>query len=177
MDKSWLNTSRALIVAATLVLVLSIPQSAAAQLGIIPKFRIKAGIFLPQDSSLSNVTSNTWMKFGADVSLPLGIPLLSGGTRVGIDYVVHGSSNIVPITLTSVIQPSLGVTSPVYIGGGIGLWTGHIKGAGTSTRFGARLLGGVDIGKSTFFELQYDFVDKLGGVRADGFSFLVGMKF
>ena len=71
----------------------------------------------------------------------------------------------------------LGLTSPVYVGGGIGVWTGHIKGSGSSSRFGFRLLGGVDVGKNTFFEVQYDFVDKLGGVRADGFSFLVGMKF
>jgi hypothetical protein len=69
------------------------------------------------------------------------------------------------------------VTSPIYIGGGIGLWTGHIQGSGTSTRFGIRLLGGVDIGKNTFIEVQYDIVDKLAGVRADGVSLLIGLKF
>jgi hypothetical protein len=166
------------LAAAAALLTLSVASRPAnAQLSVIPKVRLKAGVFLAQNSSLRNLVGNTWFKVGADVSLPIGIPLLSGGTRIGIDYVANGSSNFVPVTLTSVIQPSLGLTSPVYVGGGIGLWTGHIKGAGTSTRFGVRLLGGVDIGKSTFFEVQYDFVDKLAGVRADGFSFLVGMKF
>jgi hypothetical protein len=165
------------VAAAGLVFLCSASRSADAQLSIIPKIRVKGGVFLPQNTSFKNAAGSTWVKVGADVSLPIGIPLLSGGSRVGIDYMWNGSSNIVPITLSSVIQPSLGLTSPVYVGGGIGLWTGHIKGSGTSTKFGARLIAGLDIGKSTFLEVNYDFVDKLGGVRADGLSVMVGMKF
>ena len=153
------------------------PQSSNAQIGIFPTLRIKAGLFLPQNSSLRNAVGNTWIKLGADVGLPVGFALLGGSTRVGIDYVANGSSSIIPITLTSIMQPSIGLHSPVYVGGGVGFWTGHIKGSGTSTRFGLRLLGGVEISNKAFVELQYDIVDKLGNTRADGFSFLVGTKF
>jgi hypothetical protein len=168
---------RAVTAATAFVLLTACARPADAQVSILPKFRIKGGVFLTEVSSLKDAVGPTWIKIGADVSLPVGLPLLSGGTRVGIDYVWNGSSNIIPITLTSVIQPSIGVTSPIYIGGGIGLWTGHIQGSGTSTRFGIRLLGGVDIGKNTFIEVQYDIVDKLAGVRADGVSLLIGLKF
>jgi hypothetical protein len=151
-------------------------EKCEAQLGIIPRFRVKAGVFLPQNTSLKNAVGNTWLKVGADVNLPASLfPL--GSTRVGIDYVVNGSSNIVPITLTQIFQPSVAVRSPVYAGAGIGLWTGHIKGSGTSTQFGFRLLAGIEFSERFFGEVQYDFVDKLGGVRADGLSVLVGLKF
>lgn len=170
-------TGRVLLFAIALVFISSSAQPAEAQLSIIPKVRVKAGVFFSENTALKSLVGSTWIKVGADVALPIGLPLLSGGTRVGIDYVWNGSSNIVPITLTSVIQPSLGLTSPVYVGGGIGLWTGHIKGSGTVSRFGIRLLGGVDIGKSTFIEVQYDIVDRMGSVRPDGVSVLLGMKF
>jgi hypothetical protein len=151
-------------------------ERAEAQLNIIPRFRVKAGVFLPQNTSLKNAVGNTWLKVGADVNLPASLfPL--GSTRIGIDYVVNGSSNIVPITITQIFQPSVAVRSPVYAGAGIGLWTGHIKGSGTSTQFGFRLLAGIEFSDRLFGEVQYDFVDKLGGARADGLSVLVGLKF
>jgi hypothetical protein len=166
------------VIAAVLAIgLICFARPAGAQLSIIPKVRLKAGVFLSTDVSLNNAVGPTWLKVGADVSLPFGLPLLGGGMRAGIDYMANGSSNIIPVTLTTVIQPSLGLTSPVYVGAGIGLWTGHIKGAGTSSRFGFRLLGGIDLGPKTFLEVQYDFVDKLSGVRADGFSALIGFKF
>jgi hypothetical protein len=173
----WIKTGRALIAATALIVLCSVSRPADAQLSIIPKIRVKGGLFLPSNSSLKSATGSTWIKVGADVSLPIGIPLLSGGSRIGIDYMWNGSSNIIPITLTSTIQPSLGLTSPVYVGAGIGLWTGHIKGSGTSSKFGIRLLGGIDLGKSTFIEVNYDIVERIGGVRGDGYSVMIGMKF
>jgi hypothetical protein len=150
-----------------------------AQLPLIPKIRLKAGIFIPQDSTLSNGVGNTWLKIGADVSLPVGLnlPIVGASTRLGIDYAVKGSSNIIPITLMEVIQPSVAIHSPVYGGAGIGLWTAHIKGAGSSSKLGFRLMGGIEFSEKFFGEVQYDIVGKIGGVRADGFSILVGTKF
>ena len=177
MSRSWISTRRAFLVAIALLCVSCASRSADAQIPLIPKIRLKAGVFVPTNSSLKDLIGGTWFKVGADITLPLGIPLLSGGTRLGVDYVANGSSNIIPITLTSIIQPSVGVSSPVYVGGGFGLWTGHIKGKGTSSQLGLRILGGFDLGKSTFIEAQYDIVGKLGGVRADGFSVLMGLKF
>jgi hypothetical protein len=150
---------------------------ADAQLPGVPHVRVKIGAFFPSDTSLSNATSNTWLKVGADVSVPFSL-IPTGSMRAGIDYVVNGSSNIVPITLTQIIQPSAAVAkSPIYGGAGIGIWTGHIKGAGTSTKFGVRLLAGVDIAAHAFLEVQYDIVEKLATARADGFSVLVGARF
>jgi hypothetical protein len=145
-------------------------------LGVLPRFRVKAGLFLPQNTSLKNAAGNTWLKFGADVNIPFSLVPL-GSSRASIEYAVKGSSNIVPITFTQVFQPSVAVHSPLYVGAGIGLWTGHIKGGSTSSQIGFRLLGGLEFTEKLFLELQYDFVNKLSGVRADGLSVLVGTKF
>jgi hypothetical protein len=158
--------------AATIV----IPRNARAQLNVIPRPRVKIGAFFPTNTSLGNAVGNTWLKLGADVNVPFSLVPI-GTARVGIDYVVNGSSNIVPITLMQIIQPSAVAKSPVYVGAGIGLWTGHIKGSGTQTKFGFRLAGGFDISAHSFLEVQYDIVDRLGSARADGFSVLVGAKF
>lgn len=170
---------RAAVVPAALLttLLLAGAAPARAQLGLLPKVSLKAGVFLPQNTSLANVTSNTWLKVGADVSLPFSLIPLIGSTRAGIDFEVHGSSSIVPITLTQIIQPSAGLKSPIYGGVGVGIWTGHIKGHGSDTKLGARLLAGVDFSKNLFIEAQYDFVGKIGGVNADGFSVLAGVRF
>lgn len=156
--------------------ILAIGPAAHAQLDVIPRPRLKIGAFFPTNTSLSNAIGNTWIKVGADVNIPFSLVPI-GTARIGIDYVANGSSNIVPITFMQIIQPSAVARSPVYGGAGIGLWTGHIKGSGTSTRFGFRLVGGVEISKTTFIEAQYDIVDRLGSARADGFSALVGMRF
>ena len=147
-----------------------------AQVPFLPSVRIKAGVFVPSNTSLRDAVGNTWLKVGADVSVPLSIVPL-GSSRVGIEYAVNGSSNIVPLTFTQVFQPSVGVHVPFYVGAGLGLWTGHIHGAGTYTRIGFRLMGGLDFKKRAFIEVQYDFVDSMGPVRADGFSALVGTRF
>ena len=157
-------------------LALAALAPSSAQVPFLPSVRVKAGVFLPQNTSLRNAVGNTWLKVGADVSVPLSIVPL-GSSRVGIEYAVNGSSNLVPITFMQVFQPSAGVKSPVYLGAGVGLWTGHIHGFGTNTRIGFRLMGGVDFTKKLFLELQYDFVDRMGPVRADGFSALVGTRF
>jgi len=150
---------------------------ANAQAGLIPTPRFKAGIFLPTNTSLQNAVGNTWLKLGADINVPFSLVPVVGSGRVGIDYVVDGSSNIIPITIMQIFQPSVAVHSPIYGGAGVGLWTGHIKGSGTSTKFGFRLVAGVETSSKIFFEAQYDIVDKLGGARADGFSVLIGTKF
>ena len=149
-----------------------------AQLGFLPKFRIRAGIFNPSSPDLKSVSGDTWLKIGADVSLPVGIPLVGGGTRVGIDYMESKNSRIVPITLTQIIQPSAIVAhSPIYLGAGIGLFNGKISGRGSGTSLGARMLAGLDINGKLFVEAQYDVVGKVAGTRIDGFSFMVGTKF
>ncbi len=162
---------------AVLIASAALSSSAGAQLGgVIPRPRVKAGIFLPTNTSLRNAVGNTWLKLGADVNIPFSLVPV-GTARVGIDYVANGSSNIVPITVMQIFQPSVAVHSPIYGGAGIGLWTGHIKGSGTSTKFGFRIVGGVEFTDKFFLEAQYDIVDRLGGARADGFSILVGTKF
>ena len=144
---------------------------------IIPKFRVKAGVFAPDSRSLKDVSDDAWVKIGADMDLPLfGLGVI-GKTRVGIDYAFSSSNSILPITLIQIWQPSLAVRSPLYVGAGIGLWTVHTKGRGTASRFGLRLLAGVDLTSRLFVEGQYDFVSKVGGVRTDGLSILVGTKF
>lgn len=152
-------------------------KPAAAQLDILPKVRLKAGIFLPRSSSLSDVTSDSWLKVGADVQIPLSLIPVVGSTRVGIDFMQRGSSTIVPVTITQVFQPSLGLKSPLYVGAGVGLWTAKLPGNGTNTKVGLRLLAGFDITPRFFIEGQYDIVDGFKGVRADGFSALVGVRF
>jgi hypothetical protein len=149
---------------------------AGAQTNLIPMPRFKIGAFFPTNTSLNNAVGNTWLKLGADVNVPFSL-IPFGSTRAGIDYVVNGSSNIVPITLIQTFQPSAGLKSPVYVGAGIGLWTGHIKGSGSSTKFGFRVLAGAELSRKMFLEVQYDIVDKLGGARADGVSVLVGTQF
>lgn len=153
-----------------------LPGSAHAQLDVIPRPRLKIGAFFPTNTSLSNAVGNTWLKVGADINVPFSL-LPFGTARAGIEYAVNGSSNIVPITLVQIIQPSAVARSPIYGGAGIGLWTGHIKGSGTSTRFGFRLVGGLDISSRSFLEVQYDIVDRLGSARADGVSVLLGVRF
>ncbi len=155
-----------------------ISSAAKAQLPFIPKIRVKAGLFLPTDSNLTNAVGNTWMKIGVDVTLPLGfnLPIIGASTKVGIDYSFKNSNRIVPITLSEVIQPSAGAHSPIYAGAGIGLWNAKI-GGNTSSKVGFRLLGGLDFSEKLFLEAQYDKVGRLGGVTADGFSVLAGFKF
>src|SRR5258708_5147415 len=92
---------------ATLTLLSSTAHS-CAQVPFLPSVRVKAGVFLPQNTSLLNAVGNTWLKIGADVSVPVS-PVPLGTTRVGIDYVVNSSSNIVPLTLTQIFQPSVGL--------------------------------------------------------------------
>jgi hypothetical protein len=167
---------RASITIAALLIAAGLPAAARAQLDVIPRPRLKIGAFFPTNTSLSNAVGNTWLKLGADVNVPFSLVPI-GTARVGIDYVANGSSSIIPITLVQVIQPSAVARSPIYGGAGIGLWTGHIKGSGTSTKFGFRLLGGVEISSRMFIEAQYDIVDRLGSARADGFSVLLGARF
>jgi len=173
---SLCKAARTALLVTLIAMGLTVVDRATAQLGFIPRFRIKAGVFLPQNTSLQNAVGNTWFKIGADVNVPFSLVPL-GSARVGIEYAVNGSSNIVPITLTQVIQPSVGVHSPLYFGAGIGLWTGHIRGRGTDTRFGFRLLGGLEFTSRLFLELQYDFVGRMGDTHVDGLSVLVGTKF
>lgn len=150
---------------------------AEAQLDLLPKIRLKAGVFLPQNTALNNAVGDVWFKVGGDVSVPLSlIPLFS--TRIGVEGAFKDSSTVIPVTLMQVWQPSAVVArSPVYAGGGIGLWTARVSGSPTATRFGFRLLGGADIGERLFLEAHYDFVDRIGRTRADGFSILLGVKF
>lgn len=150
---------------------------AAAQVDILPKFRVKAGIFLPQNASLKNLVGDTWFKVGADVDVPLFPGVIGSKTRAGVEWTQNGRNNILPITLTQVWQPSTAVRSPIYFGGGIGLWTARFIGSGTASRFGFRLVGGVEFSERFFGEVEYDFVDKISGIRADGLSVLVGTKF
>ena len=152
---------------------------AKAQLSLIPHVRVKAGLFLPNSTSLTNAVGNTWIKLGADVSLPIGfnLPVVGASTRLGIDYSVKGSSSLVPITLMEMFQPSAGVRSPIFGGLGIGLYTAHFKGAGSASRFGYRLMGGYEINTRIFLEAQYDVVGKIRGTRADGISVLIGTHF
>jgi len=112
------------------------------------------------------------------MSLPIGfnLPIVGASTRVGIDMSFKNSNRIVPITISEIIQPSAGVHSPIYGGAGFGLWNGHISG-NTSTKFGFRLIGGLDLTEKFFIEANYDNVGNLGGVRADGFSVVAGFKF
>jgi hypothetical protein len=176
MNRSRITISLVAISTVGAAIFLAGTPAASAQLGIIPRPRVKIGAFFPTNTSLSNAIGNTWIKVGTDVNIPFSlIPI--GTARVGIDYVAKGSSSIIPITVMQIIQPSAVARSPVYGGAGVGLWTGHIKGSGTSTRFGFRLVGGFEISQHTFLEAQYDFVDKLGSARADGFSVLIGMRF
>ncbi len=144
---------------------------------IIPKYRVKAGVFAPDSRSLKDVSDDAWVKIGADMDLPLLGMGVAGKTRVGIDYAFSGSNSILPITLVQVWQPSLAVRSPLYLGAGVGLWTVHTKGGGTASRFGFRLVAGADLTGRLFLEGQYDFVSRVGSVRTDGFSILVGSKF
>jgi len=164
-------------VLAVLVCTMPAPE-ARAQQGLFPNLRVKAGVFIPSGGSLARGTGDIWFKIGADVALPIGFSLLGGTTRAGIEYTARGSSSMVPITLTQVLQPSLTLGhSPVYVGGGIGLWTVHVSGAGSASNLGFRVLGGVDIGKSSFVEVEYDFVGRVHGVNADGFTVAAGLWF
>lgn len=152
--------------------------NANAQLGLVPKVRLKAGLFMPQGSGLKSVSDGTWLKFGGDISLPLGIPFVGGGSRLGIDYMESHGSRIVPITLTQIIQPSAVVArNPLYGGTGIGLWNGRVAGQGSGTALGLRFLVGANISTNLFIEAQYDTVGKIAGTRVDGFSILAGTKF
>jgi hypothetical protein len=147
-----------------------------AQVDILPRFRAKVGIFLPQNSSLKNLVGDNWFKVGADIDVPLFPGIIGSKSRIGVEWTQNGRSNILPITLTQVWQPSTAVRSPVYFGGGVGLWTARFIGSGTASRFGFRLVGGVEFSEKFFGEVEYDFVDKVGGIRADGLSILVGTK-
>ena len=153
--------------------------NASAQLGIIPQVRVKAGLFFPSSTGLTNAIGSTWIKIGADVNLPVGfnLPVVGASTRIGIDYALKGSSSLVPITLMEMIQPSAGVKSPIYGGAGIGLYTAHFKGSGSASKFGYRLLGGFQFTPKLFIEAQYDVVGKIRGTRPDGISVLVGSHF
>jgi hypothetical protein len=170
-------TGSAICLLAAVCVLSAVGGAPASAQDIIPKFRVKAGVFAPDSRSLKDVSDDAWVKIGADLDLPLFGLGIVGKTRVGIDYAFSGSNSILPITLIQVWQPSLAVRSPLYLGAGIGLWTVHTKGGGTASRFGFRLLAGVDLTSRLFLEGQYDFVSKVGSVRTDGLSILVGMKF
>ena len=152
-------------------------RTAAAQLPIMPRVGVKAGAFLPNDTSFNNLAGNTWFKAGVDVGLPFSLVPAIGSARAEIDYQVNGRNNIVPITFNQIVQPSIGLHVPLYFGAGAGIWTGHIRGAGSSTTVGGRLIAGLELSKAMFVEAQYDFVGRIGGVRADGPSVLAGMRF
>jgi hypothetical protein len=144
---------------------------ASAQIDIVPKYRIMAGIMMPVNSAARDATSSIWPKIGADVKLPLI------GVRAGIDYAFQGSSSITALTATYIIQPSaVVVQSPVYGGLGLGVWNVKISGVGSKSRVGARLVLGGEM-MSFFVEGQYDLIGSIGGVRADGISLLIGKKF
>jgi hypothetical protein len=166
------------VAAAAGVLLCAGARPAQAQLDIIPKFRLKAGLFLPTDTSLKNATSNTWLKVGADVGVPFGpnLPVIGSSTKLGVEYAVNGSTSLIPITLSLYVQPSAVKTSPVYAGAGVGVWTAR-GGGSTASRLGYRLLAGVDLSARTFVEVQYDVVGRLRGTRVDGFSLMAGLKF
>ncbi|MEP6756498.1 MAG: hypothetical protein ABJA67_13415 [Chthonomonadales bacterium] len=157
----------------------AVTGKANAQLSLLPSIRVKAGLFLPSSSTLTNAVGNTWIKLGVDVGLPVGfnIPIVGASTHIGIDYAVKGSSSLVPITLMEMIQPSAGVRSPIFGGIGLGMYTAHFKGAGSATRLGYRLMGGFEFNPKFFIEAQYDVVGQIRGTRADGISVLVGTHF
>jgi hypothetical protein len=137
---------------------------------------VQAQIDFPQNSSLQNLVGDAWVKIGADLDAPINLGIIGSKTRLSIEWAQRRSSNVVPVTLTQIWQPSTAVTTPIYFGGGIGLWTAKFIGAGTASRFGLRLVGGVEFSERYFGEVEYDFVDKIAGTRADGLSLLIGVR-
>jgi hypothetical protein len=145
-----------------------------ARASIIP-IRLKAGLFFPQKAPLNG--GDQWWKIGADADIPIGIALF-GHTRIGIEWCQQCEKNtIIPVTVTQIFNPGVAVKTPVYVGAGVGMWTAKIIGTPTATRFGFRILGGVNLTNRYFVEGTYDFVQKVSGISMDGLSVTVGMKF
>ena len=145
-------------------------QKSEAQTNLIPKPRVKIGVFMPSDSSVKDVSADTWIKIGADIGLPIV------GLRAGIDYAFDGSDYIMPITVSQIFQPSAVVAkSPVYGGLGLGIWNAKVSGA-SGTALGIRATAGVEFA-GYLVEANYDIVSKIEGRRMDGLSILVGKKF
>src|SRR5687767_3312393 len=104
-------------IAVSIVATCGLGMPSNAQTNLIPKPRIKIGVFFPSDGGLREATNPTWIKIGADIGLPIV------GLRAGIDYAFDGSNSIMPITIAQIFQPSaVVVKSPVYGGIGVGVW-------------------------------------------------------
>jgi hypothetical protein len=162
---------RTLAVSLATACLIALTQTVShAQTNLIPKPRIKAGVFMPNDGGLKDTTADTWIKLGADIGLPIV------GLRAGIDYAFDGSNYVMPITLSQIFQPSaVVVKSPVYGGIGLGVWNAKHPG-GSGTTLGARGTVGVEFG-GYLLEANYDITGKVAGRRFDGLSLLVGKKF
>lgn len=158
------------VTAFAVLMLLSADASVQAQPDLIPKPRLKIGVFMPSDGPVKDVSADTWIKIGADIGLPIV------GLRAGIDYAFDGSDYAMPITISQIFQPSAVVTkSPVYGGLGIGLWNARVSGA-SGTAIGLRGIVGVEFA-GYLVEANYDIVGKIEGRRMDGLSILVGKKF
>jgi hypothetical protein len=167
-----IRTILASAVIAAAAFFVSVP--AHASLTPIP-IRLKAGLLFPSTAPLNG--GDQWWKVGADVDMPLGIGLF-GKTRIGIEWYQQCDKNsIIPITVTQIYSPSFAFKNPIYVGAGVGLWTAKIVGTPTSTRFGGRLVAGLDLTKSYFIEGEYDFVQKVSGIGLNNLSIAVGFKF
>ncbi len=149
---------------------------AKAQIDLVPKFRIKAGIFLPQDGNLTNVSGSVWYKVAVDFNIPFGSTPV-GNARLGIEYAGNGSSHVVPVLFGGVFQPSVGIKSPVYLGAAIGAYNIKADGQSSGWAFGGRILGGVDFTRNIFLEIQYDVTGKAKGFDASGFSIMLGAQY
>lgn len=122
----------------------------------------------------------------SDFTLKVGGSLQSGGGETsgfaaGMDYVLHPSSTLQPLTLSAyadllgrAVGAGLAVRNggPMYVGAGLGLYSVNAQGG-----LGGKVFGGVTIAPRTTLELGYHFLPHSDGDASNAVTLGVGLRF
>lgn len=179
MDTMW----KAMAARGALIGALCLPaQEAAAQVGgLLPKVRVKLGVFLPQDGDTKDFAGTTHLRGEVEVGLP--VPG-AGRVSVAAGYSEGSKSGrklrVIPITVSQTFSPpnpAAGITGNVYFGYGIGLYYLRASGGGDSdskTSLGGFGMVGYQFPNDLFIEGKYHLTGKVGDVSASGISLMLG---
>lgn len=109
----------------------------------------------------------------------------TSGFAAGVDYVFHPASTLEPFN-TSAYADLLGRSvgagvglrtgGPVYVGGGVGLYSvSSGSGSQSAGGVGGKLYGGFDIAPRTTLELGYHFLPQLDGINSNAVTVQIGL--
>ncbi len=179
----WRGLVQALGVAAVLSGSLGAAQAQDFEPTALRHWSLKAGVFLPSDSTLSGQTNSTWTQIGLEYDPHFRTMPLNGKVVFGSDFTWSSSAFAIPLAVR-ILWPVTPEDSKVSAYGGLGaaIYFINTPNLGQTIQPGMQFIFGVNLSERVFIEGQYDwvsgFTDNLANsIRVDGIKAQIGFRF